>query len=56
MYNYMDNFDYATSSIFFILIVIIGAFTSLNLVLAAIMHSYLSQMKIQREEEEERLI
>lgn len=41
MYNYMDNFDYATSSIFFLLVIIIGAFTSLNLVLAAIMHSYL---------------
>ena len=48
MYNYMDNFDYATSSIFFVLVIIIGAFTSLNLVLAAIMHSYLAQREIQR--------
>ena len=43
MYNYQDNVGFATSSIFFTLVIILGAFTSLNLILASIMHSYLSQ-------------
>ena len=43
MYNYQDTVSYTTSSIFFVLIVIIGAFTTLNLILAAIMHSYLQE-------------
>ena len=41
MYNYQDSTAYATSSIFFVFVIVIGAFTSLNLVLAMIMHSYL---------------
>ena len=43
MYNYQDTVSYTTSSIYFVLIVIIGAFTTLNLILAAIMHSYLQE-------------
>ena len=43
MYNYQDTVSYTVSSIFFVALVIIGAFTTLNLVLAAIMHSYLEQ-------------
>lgn len=42
MYNYQDTVSYATSSIYFVAIVILGSFTSLNLVLAAIMHSFLT--------------
>ena len=42
MYNYQDTVSYLTSSIYFVSIVILGAFTSLNLVLAAIMHSFLA--------------
>ena len=41
MYNYQDSVGYAISSIFFVLVIVIGAFTSLNLVLAMIMHSYI---------------
>ena len=43
MYNYQDTVSYTTSSIFFVLVVILGAFTTLNMILAAIMHSYLKQ-------------
>ena len=43
MYSYQDTVSYAISSIYFMMIVIIGAFITLNLVLAAIMHSYLKQ-------------
>lgn len=46
MYNYQDTEGYVTSSIYFVAIVILGAFTSLNLVLAAIMHSFLQQEEI----------
>ena len=45
MYNYQDSVGYATSSIFFVLVIIIGAFTSLNLVLAMIMHSYIQTVE-----------
>lgn len=41
MYNYQDSVSYATSSIFFCLLIIVGSFISLNLVLAMIMHSYI---------------
>ena len=43
MYNYQDTVSYTTSSIFFVILIILGAFTTLNLVLAAIMHTYLEQ-------------
>jgi len=43
MYNYQDTAGYATSSIYFVMVIILGAFTSLNLVLASIMHSFLQQ-------------
>ena len=45
MYNYQDTVSYATSSLFFVLLVIFGAFTTLNMILAAIMHSYLKEDK-----------
>lgn len=51
MYSYQDTVSYTTSSIFFVALVIIGAFTTLNLVLAAIMHSYLEQDQKRRAEE-----
>lgn len=41
MYNYQDTVSIVTSSIFFACVVVIGAFTTLNLVLASIMHAYL---------------
>jgi len=41
MYSYMDTVSSVQSSVFFVLVVILGAFTTLNLVLASIMHSYL---------------
>ena len=55
MYNYQDTVSYTVSSIFFVALVIIGAFTTLNLVLAAIMHSYLEQeeKRIKSEKEEQ---
>ena len=42
MYIYSDANSPITSSIFFISVVIFGAFVSLNLVLAQIMHSFIS--------------
>lgn len=56
MYNYQDTYSYATSSIFFCLVIIIGAFISLNLVLAMIMHSYLRTLEMdeQRKQEEKK--
>ena len=45
MYNYQDTVGNATSSIYFVVLIIIGSFTSLNLILASIMHSYLTQEK-----------
>ena len=41
MYNYQDSVGYATASIFFVFVIMIGAFTTLNLILAAIMNSYI---------------
>ena len=51
MYNYQDTVSYTTSSIFFVVLIILGAFTTLNLVLASIMDSYLKQ---EAKEEKER--
>lgn len=45
MYNYQDTVSPLTSSIFFVFVIILGAFTTLNLVLSAIMQSYLDQEK-----------
>lgn len=53
MYNYQDTVSYALSSVFFVALVIIGAFTTLNLVLAAIMHSYLEQEELRKKAEKE---
>ena len=53
MYNYQDTVSYTTSSLFFVLIVLIGAFTTLNLCLASIMHSYLTQAAKRKKNEEE---
>ncbi len=50
MYSYMDTSGSLASSIYFIFLVIIGAFTTLNLILAAIMHSYLEQEAKEKEE------
>ena len=52
MYNYQDTVGYATSSIFFMFVIIIGAFTSLNLILAAIMHSYIKTIEEEQKKEE----
>ena len=41
MYNYMDTSNSFMAACFFIMVVIFGAFVSLNLVLAQIMHSFL---------------
>mgnify|MGYP001626775518 CR=1 FL=1 len=41
MYNYQDAASYLQSSLFFVLVVIMGAFVAINLVLASIMHSFL---------------
>ena len=51
MYSYMDTSGSLKSSIYFIFLVIIGAFTTLNLILAAIMHSYLEQEAKEKEKE-----
>lgn len=41
MYNFMDCFSPLVSTIFFILVIIFGAFVSMNLFLAQIMHSFI---------------
>ena len=41
MYNYQDTVSYVTSSIFFVCVVILGAFVTVNLVLASIMNQFL---------------
>ncbi len=54
MYNYQDAASYLQSSLFFVLIVIMGAFVVINLVLASIMHSFLEvaqNKKLQEERE-----
>ena len=38
MYNYQDTVSYVTASIFFVTVVILGAFVCVNLCLASIMH------------------
>ena len=43
LYNYMDSSGSFTAIIFFILVVILGSFISLNLVLAQIMHSFIEE-------------
>ena len=53
MYNYQDTVSYTTSSLFFVMIVLIGAFTTLNLCLASIMHSYMTQTAKRKAKEEE---
>ena len=55
MYNYQDSVGYATSSIFFVLVIIIGAFMSQNLVLAMIMHSYIETVEGIEERKQEQL-
>lgn len=49
MYNYMDTTGTTQASIFFVMVVIIGAFVSLNLVLASIMDNYFKQSLEQEE-------
>lgn len=43
MYNYMDSNDSFISVIFFCLLIIFGAFFTMNLVLAQIMDSFYQQ-------------
>ncbi len=52
MYSYMDTSGSLASSIYFIFLVILGAFTTLNLILASIMHSYLEQEAKEKEKAE----
>ena len=52
MYNYMDTVSPITSSLFFVLLVILGAFISLTLVISAIMQSYLNIYKAKQEQKE----
>ena len=49
MYNYQDTVSYVTSSIFFIFVVIMGAFVCVNLCLASIMHQFLEQKEKDQE-------
>jgi len=51
MYNYSDTYSYPTAALYFAFVIILGAFTTLNLVLAAIMHSYLQQETEMQEKE-----
>ena len=53
MYNYQDAVSYVTSSLFFLMVVILGAFVTVNLVLASIMHSFLEQENKQKQIEKE---
>ena len=41
MFNYMDAVSSTQSSLFFILVVVVGAFVMINLVLAALMHTFI---------------
>ena len=41
MYNYQDTVSYVSSAIFFVCVVILGAFVTVNLVLASIMNQFL---------------
>jgi len=41
MYSYQDTSGSEIASIYFILVVILGSFTTLNLLLASIMNSFL---------------
>jgi RsiW-degrading membrane proteinase PrsW (M82 family) len=43
MYNYMDSFQPTFSVVFFVFLVVFGAFFALNLVLAQIMESFYAQ-------------
>ena len=52
MYNYSDANSPVLSAIFFILLVIFGAFFALNLVLAEVMNSF--EQGVQEEEEKQR--
>ena len=45
--------SYATSTIFFVVLIILGAFTTLNLVLASIMHSYIDEQQKEHKRLEE---
>lgn len=59
LYNYQDAGDPKTAIVFFALVVIIGAFFSLNLFLASIMESFAKQQAVledmKRKEEEEQI-
>ena len=46
MYNYQDTVSYATSSIFFICVVFLGAFVTVNLVLASIMNQFVVNERV----------
>ena len=48
----MDTVSPITSSLFFVLLVILGAFISLTLVISAIMQSYLNIYKAKQEQKE----
>ena len=55
MYNYQETVSYVTASVFFVFVILIGSFTTLNLVLAQIMHSFLKQEEKRKEREKEQL-
>ena len=50
MYNYQDTVSYAISSFFFVFVVILGAFVTVNLVLASIMYQFI-QTKLRKKED-----
>ena len=49
MYNYSDTVGPIQSSIFFVFVIIIGAWTSMNLVIAAIMYAFIKQTEKETE-------
>ena len=55
MYNYQDTVSYITASVFFVFVILVGSFTTLNLVLAQIMNSFLKQEEKRKEREKEQL-
>ena len=55
MHNYMDSYNKWVTVSFFLLVIVLGAFVSMNLFLAQIMHSFISQEKKEKEQEGELL-
>ena len=51
MYNYGDAYSPTISSIFFLLVIVLGALIAVNLVLAQIMHEFIDAKDIKDEKE-----